>query len=43
MTGSWSRPRENVTFDWTGKEPVRELLDAIMKRTLHEYDHPPDK
>ena len=34
--------RENVSIDWTIKESVKAKLKVIIKRTLPQFDYPPD-
>ena len=36
------RVRQNASIDWTIKESVRAKLKVIVKRTLKQYDYPPD-
>ncbi len=36
------RVRQNTSIDWTIKESVRAKLKVIEKRTLRQYDYPPD-
>ena len=37
------RVRKNVTIDWTLRENVRARLRVLVKRTLRQHGHPPDK
>jgi len=36
------RVKANASIDWTIKESVRAKLKVIIKRTLRQYDYPPD-
>lgn len=36
------RVRQNVSIDWTIKESVKAKVKVIVKRTLRQFDYPPD-
>jgi type I restriction enzyme R subunit len=35
--------KRNASIDWTIRESVRAKLRVLVKRTLRNYDYPPDK
>ena len=38
----FERVKQNASIDWNIKESVRAKLKVIVKRTLRQYDYPPD-
>ena len=38
----YEKVKANASIDWTIKESVRAKLKVIVKRTLRQYDYPPD-
>ena len=38
----FEKVKQNASIDWTIKESVRAKLKVIVKRTLRQYDYPPD-
>jgi len=38
----FERVKQNASIDWTIKESVKAKLKVIVKRTLRQYDYPPD-
>ncbi len=38
----YQKVRQNATIDWTIQESVRARLKVLVKRTLRQYNYPPD-